>query len=86
MSGLLTEKYESASLTPEMRSFLGTASGKALWKWIADHGAVGSFVFSDREDRGDGQVLRYKVSLGGNSYWFSVLVTKDRKIAQVYWW
>ena len=38
------------------------------------------------EARGDGQVLRYKVSLGGNSYWFSVLVTKDRKIAQIYWW
>ena len=86
VSGLLTEKYESASLTPEMRSFLGTASGKALWKWIADHGTLGSFVFSDREDRGEGQVLRYKVSLGGNLYWFSILMTKDREIAQIYWW
>jgi D-alanyl-D-alanine carboxypeptidase len=86
MSGLLTEKYESASFTPEMRSFLGTASGKPLWKWIADHGTLGSFIFSDREDRGDGQVLRYKVSLGGNSYWFSALMTKDRKIVQTYWW
>ena len=86
MSGLLTEKYESASFTSEMRSFLGTASGKALWKWIADHGELGSFVFSDREDRGEGQVLRYKVGLGGNLYCFSILVTKDRKIAQIYWW
>jgi CubicO group peptidase (beta-lactamase class C family) len=86
MSGLLTDKYESASFTSEMRSFLGTASGKALWKWIADHGELGSFVFSDREDRGEGQVLRYKVGLGGNLYCFSILVTKDRKIAQIYWW
>ena len=86
MSGLLTDKYESASFTSEMRSLLGTASGKALWKWIADHGELGSFVFSDREDRGEGQVLRYKVGLGGNLYCFSILVTKDRKIAQIYWW
>jgi hypothetical protein len=69
-----------------MRIFLGTATGKAFWKWFADHGELGSFIFSEREARGDGEVLRYKVSLGGNSYWFSALVTKDRKIAQIYWW
>ena len=27
-----------------------------------------------------------KIGLGGNWYWFSVLVTKDRKIAKIYWW
>ena len=86
LSGLLNPKRGLTSFTPAMRVFLGTASGKALWKWIADHGSLGSFVFSDREDRGDGRVLRYKLSLGGNSYWFAVLVTKDRKIAQIYWW
>jgi hypothetical protein len=26
------------------------------------------------------------VSLGGNSYWFLVNMTKDGKIAQIYWW
>jgi hypothetical protein len=46
----------------------------------------GPFIFSDREDRRDSQVLRYKVSLGGNSYWFSANMTRDGKIAQVYWW
>jgi hypothetical protein len=69
-----------------MRIFLGTVTGKAFWKWFAEHGALGSFVFSDRENRRDSQVLRYKVSLGGNSYWFSVRMTKDGKIAQIYWW
>jgi hypothetical protein len=69
-----------------MRVFLGTTTGKAFWKWFADHGELCSFVFSDREDRRAGQVLRYKVSLVGNWYWFSVLMTKDRKIAQIYWW
>jgi CubicO group peptidase (beta-lactamase class C family) len=86
ISDLTAEKYEPASFTPAMRIFLGTATGKAFWKWFAEHGALGSFVFSDRENRGDIQVLRYKVSLGGNSYWFSVRMTKDRKIAQIYWW
>ena len=39
---------------------------KLFWKWFADHGDLGSFIFSDREDREDGQVLHYKVNLGGN--------------------
>jgi D-alanyl-D-alanine carboxypeptidase len=86
VSELLKGKYQVDSFTPAMRIFLDTATGKAFWKWFADHGEFGSFVFSDREDRGAGQVLRYKVSLGGNSYWFSTLMTKDRKIAQIYWW
>jgi D-alanyl-D-alanine carboxypeptidase len=86
LSGLLNKKYDPASFTPAMRTFLATATGKAFWKWFADHGALGSFTFSDREDRGDGQMLRYKANLGGNWYWFSVNLTKDRKIAQIYWW
>ena len=86
VSGLLNGKYEPESFTGAMRIFLGTATGKAFWKWFAEHGELGSFVFSDRENRGDGQILRYKVTLGGNPYWFSVNTTKDRKIAQIYWW
>jgi CubicO group peptidase (beta-lactamase class C family) len=86
VSGLLKGKSEPESFTIAMCIFLSTATGKSFWKWFADHGELSSFIFSDREDRGDGQVLRYKISLGGNSYWFSVLVTKDRKIAQIYWW
>jgi len=86
VSGLLKGKSEPESFTPAMRIFLSTATGKAFWKWFADHGELGAFIFSDREGRGDGQVLRYRVSLGENPYWFSVLMTKDRKIAQIYWW
>jgi CubicO group peptidase (beta-lactamase class C family) len=86
VSDLLAEKYEPASFTPAMRVFLGTATGKAFWKWFAEHGALGSLIFSEQEDRGDGKLLRYKVSLGGNSYWFSAKLTKDSKIAQIYWW
>src|SRR5262249_22746913 len=86
VSGLLKGDYEPAALTAPMLIFLNTATGKAFWKWFADHGTLGSFVFSDCEQRGDGQVLRYKVSLGGNAYWFSVKTNKDGKIAQIYWW
>jgi CubicO group peptidase (beta-lactamase class C family) len=86
VSALLKSDYEPAAFTAPMLMFLHTASGKAFWKWFADHGALGSFVFSDREKKGDGQMLRYKVSLGGNSYWCSVDMNKDDKIAQIYWW
>ena len=86
VSGLLNGNYEAESFTPAMRIFLGTATGKAFWKWFAEHGELGSFVFSDRENRGNGQVLRYKMTLGGNPYWFSVAMTKEGKIAQIYWW
>ena len=86
VSGLLKGNYEATSFTQPMRVFLDTATGKAFWKWFADHGELGSFIFSDREQRGDGQVLRYKVELGGNAYWFSAKMTKDGKIAQIYWW
>ena len=86
VSGLLKGNYEPAAFTASMLMFLNTATGKAFWKWFAEHGTLGSFVFSDREQRGDGQVLRYKVSLGGNSYWFSVNMNEKGKIAQIYWW
>ncbi len=86
MSGLLKGNYEPSAFTSPMRIFLETATGKALWKWFADHGSLGSLVFSDREERKDGQVLRYKVNLGGNWYWFSAKISKDGKIAQIYWW
>jgi len=48
VSGLLKGNYQPASFTPAMRIFLGTATGKAFWKWFADHGELGSFIFSDR--------------------------------------
>jgi hypothetical protein len=73
------------TITP-MRVFLNTATGKAFWKWFADHGALSSFVFSDREERRNGEIRRYKLSLGGNWYWFSVTTSNDGQIAQIYWW
>lgn len=83
---LLNGKYNPDSFTPAMRIFLTTTTGKAIWKSLADYGALGELIFSDREPRGDGQVLRYKLYLGGNAYWFSVTMTKQGKIAQIYWW
>ena len=56
VSGLSKGKYEPAAFTAPMRVFLKTATGKAFWKWFADHGALGSFVFSDREERRDGEI------------------------------
>jgi D-alanyl-D-alanine carboxypeptidase len=86
VSGLLNEKYDPALFTPPMRIFLNTATGKAFWKWFASHGALGSFTFSERESADKDRIVRYKVTLGGNPYWFSCKMTNDGKIAQIYWW
>jgi D-alanyl-D-alanine carboxypeptidase len=45
LTDLLNEKYDPASFTPAMRIFLSTATGKAFWKWFADNGTLGSFIF-----------------------------------------
>src|SRR5437667_10687750 len=86
VAGLLKGDYEPAAFTAPMLMFLNTATGKAFWKWFADHGVLGSFVFSDREERRDGEIRRYKLSLGRNWYWLSVTTSKDGKHAQIYWW
>jgi hypothetical protein len=86
VSGLLKGNYEPSAFTVPMRAFLNTATGKAFWKWVAEHGALGSFVFSDREKKGGGEIRRYKLSLGENWYWFSVTTSNDGKIAQIFSW
>ncbi len=86
MSNLLNGKHDADLFTPPMRVFLNTSTGKGFWQWAAYHGALTSFTFSDREDTGDSYLLRYRVGLGGNPYWFSFRVMKDGKIAQTYWW
>jgi hypothetical protein len=86
LSGLLKSDYDAAAFTEPMQVFLKTATGKGLWKGIADRGALTSFTFSDREQKGDSEIYRYKVSLGGGSYWFSIRTRNDGKIAQIYWW
>jgi len=69
-----------------MRVFLNTATRKVFWKWFAEHGALGSFVFSDKEEKGDGEIRRYKLTLGGSWYWFSVTTNNEGKVAQIYCW
>jgi D-alanyl-D-alanine carboxypeptidase len=85
-AGLLRQKYDATLFTAPMRTFLKTATAKSLWQWYAEHGAPGSFDFADREEVRDGRILRYRVTLGGNPYWYSFKLTKDDKIAQIYWW
>jgi CubicO group peptidase (beta-lactamase class C family) len=86
MSGLLGGRHEPSRFTPAMRIHLKTTTGKSLWQWYAFQGALTSFAFSEREDAGDSYLLRYKVGLGGNPYWFSFRVMKDGEIAQIFWW
>jgi CubicO group peptidase (beta-lactamase class C family) len=86
IADLLYVKYDRAQFSQPMQLFLGTMTGKAFWQWLASHGELTSFVFSDREDTTDGRVLRYQLVLGQNSFWISVKVTNDDKIAQITWW
>jgi D-alanyl-D-alanine carboxypeptidase len=86
MNNLIEGKHDPTLFAPPMRVYLNTSTGKGFWQWVAYHGALTSFAFSDREDKGDSYLLRYKVGLGGNSYWFSFRMLKDGQIAQIYWW
>lgn len=83
MSDLLGGKHDANLFTPPMRLFLNTSTGKSFWQWAAAHGALTSFVFSDRETAGDSRLLRYRIGLGGRQYWFSFRLTKDGRIAQI---
>lgn len=83
MADLLNGKRDEIFFTAPMNLFLNTSTGKGFWQWAAYHGALTSLTFSDREDLGDHYVIRYKVNLGGNSYWFSFKLMKDGKIAQI---
>jgi CubicO group peptidase (beta-lactamase class C family) len=86
IADLLHGKCDRAQFTQPMQVFLGTMTGKAFWQWLASHGELGRFAFSDREDTEDGRILRYQMVLGENSFWLSVKVTSDDRIAQIYWW
>jgi CubicO group peptidase (beta-lactamase class C family) len=86
IADLLHGQDDRTQFSPPMQIFLGTATGKAFWQWLASHGELAGFTFSDREDTEDLRVFRYKMVLGDNSFWLSVKVTSDDKIAQIYWW
>ena len=83
MANLLNGKHDANLFTSPMQIFLKTATGKGIWRWTAYHGPLTTFKFSDHEDRGNYHLFRYKVDLGGNSYWFSFKTMKDGKIAQI---
>jgi CubicO group peptidase (beta-lactamase class C family) len=86
LSSLLKNKHDSTLFTPAMNIFLSTATGKAFWQWIASHGELGSFTFSDREDLGNTRVFRYRVVLGENDYWVSFTTEADGRVARVCFW
>lgn len=83
---LLAGKANPEAFAPAMRIFLNTASGRSWYQWFAEHGELTSFTFSESEEVGESRVLRYKIGLGGNSYWCSVKLNSDDRIAQVHLW
>ena len=83
---LLAGKADPSLFTPAMQRFLTTANGRGLWEWIGSHGALTSMTYTRAEPAGESSVLRYKATLGDAGVWFSFSVTKEGKIAQIYWW
>jgi hypothetical protein len=86
IADLLGGKHDPARFTPPMRTFLETSTGKALWTWFASMGELKAVTFADEEERHDGRVIRYRLVLGDDPYWFTVCLSEDGKIAQIRWW
>jgi CubicO group peptidase (beta-lactamase class C family) len=86
LRGMLSGKPDPKLFTPAMQLFLQTSSGGGLSEWIASHGELKSLVYSQTEPAGENLTVRYRALVGEAHLWFSFTVTRDGKIAQVYWW
>jgi hypothetical protein len=86
LAALYGGPHDPRRFTTPMASFLDTSTGKSLWKWFASMGKLRSVSFADEEEGPDGHLLRYRLVLGNDPYWFTVLVAADGKIAQIRWW
>ncbi|HEY0158644.1 MAG TPA: serine hydrolase domain-containing protein [Thermoanaerobaculia bacterium] len=86
LRGLLSGTPDLTLFTPEMRLFLGTATGKGLWEWVASHGDLKALAYHQTETADGLQTLRYRATLGEAELWLSFAFTEDGKLAQVYWW
>ncbi|HTO96641.1 MAG TPA: serine hydrolase domain-containing protein [Myxococcales bacterium] len=86
LSDLLRGKPDLARFTGPMRIFLRTTVGKALWAWLASLGELRSVAYSEEERGPSGRVLRYRVVLGEDPCWFTVVLAGDGRIAQIRWW
>jgi CubicO group peptidase (beta-lactamase class C family) len=83
---LLNGTPDAELFTPAMQLFLRTESGRGMWKWIASHGDLRSFRFVEGEPDGNDFVVRYAARLGDAEYSFTVTITRQGAIAQIYWW
>jgi len=83
---LLSGKPNAKLFTPAMQLFLKTSTGRGLSEWIASHGELKSLTYSQTEPAGEDSTYRYRALVGETHLWFSFTLTKDDKIAQVYWW
>lgn len=83
---LNAHKADPSSFTPAMQKFLATSTGKGVWEWLFADGEMKSFQFSEAEDLEDHRTLRYQVRLGDAARWFSFVLTRENKIAQIVWW
>jgi D-alanyl-D-alanine carboxypeptidase len=86
LTGLFEGKPDPSLFTPAMQVFLKTGTGQGLWPWVGSDGPLESFTFSEQEEAGGEQILRYKTVLGSATLWCSFTVTDDGHIAQINWW
>jgi len=92
-AGLRTQLIDAAKgkanlseFTEPMRKFLGTATGKGLFGWYLEGGEIQGFELSSIEDRPDGRMLRYRLTIGGSVSEVSFFVTRDNKTGQMLFW
>lgn len=83
---LLAGQSAPEALTPPLRTFLGTTSGRGWWEWVASHGELRSLTFSEEEGAGRARVVRYRAVVGDNDYWLTARLEADGRLSQLNWW
>jgi hypothetical protein len=78
--------HHDEEFTRPMNLFLNTPLGNATGSWLKHHGPVRSLTYAGAEIQRHDIILRYRVILGDEPYWFSFRLIRDGKIAQMLWW
>lgn len=83
VTDLLTAHPDLTPFTPEIAAFFAADSGKAALWAIAAHGVLHSFTFLDRKQEKQSVQYQYRMEIGPDSLYFTLVLTPEGKIGGI---